>query len=179
MDYADVLIAGLLVIVYSVAFGFGIASLAISADDGQVSSAYGLYGWCIVFVVILLLAIIHVVVKFILRQISEKPPLAKKIENILLANWGKLLIFSLLSAMLLWGIYIYGQLGNDSGVYVSILWKWYRVMLWTDSAVIISFLLLYIWAEGSRFTSKSTSTVSTTGTNSPAPSNDIVIMQRV
>ena len=107
IDYVDIFIAGFLVVAYAVAFGFGVASLAISADDGQVSNSYGLWGWAVVFVVILLLAIIHVVVKFTLRQFPEKSPLAKKIEDILLANWGKLVIFGGLSGMLLWGIYIY------------------------------------------------------------------------
>ena len=171
IDYVSIFIAGFLVAAYGVALGFGIASLAISADDGQVTQEYGLYGWCIVFVVILLLAIIHVVVKFTLKQFSEKPPLAKRIENILLANWGQLLIFALLSAMLLWGIYIYGKLGSDSTVYVTILWRWYQVMLWIDSGVIIAFLLLHILGEGSRFTPKSTS--------GPAQPSGITIMQRV
>ena len=154
IDYVDIFIAGFLVVTYAVAFGFGVASLAVSADDGQVSGAYGLWGWCVMFDIILLLAIIHVVVKFTLRQFTEKSPLAKKIEDILLANWGKLVIFGGLSGMLLWGIYLYARLGINSKVYDAILWKWFQVMLWCDVGVIIVFLMLYILAEGSRFVPK-------------------------
>lgn len=158
MKHEDTCITSILVIGNCVALGFGIAFLVQSVS--QISYAYNLWWWALVYCIIIGVSILNQIVKWILTRtevVEETNSDSNSDDEDALhtraSKRGKKLfrhVYSVKNPIdtlvavasfgaFIWGCYVYARLGpngsytDDVGIHVSYnnqLWVWFQVMFW-------------------------------------------------